>query len=108
MKATITGTMYDEEPLALFKLDHVLQPRQLFKAAADEEAPAPKGPKKKKSKDDSKSGSVDDGDAPEPSPDDDDPADDTASDKAGASVIVGGWVLRVFLALCLGSFVIIS
>lgn len=110
--ATITGTMYDEEPLALFKLDKVLQPRQLFKAAAAEspdEAPAPKGAKKKKS---SKSGAVDDGDdgdAPEPSSDDDEPADDTASDKNGGSaVIVGGWVVRVFLALCVGSFVIIS
>nr|GMC48527.1 fasciclin-like arabinogalactan protein 2 [Ipomoea batatas]GMC70649.1 fasciclin-like arabinogalactan protein 2 [Ipomoea batatas] len=32
--AKITGTMYDEEPLSVFKVDKVLLPRELFKAAS--------------------------------------------------------------------------
>ncbi|CAH9130502.1 unnamed protein product [Cuscuta epithymum] len=106
--ATVTGTMYDEEPLAVFKLDKVLQPRKLFKAV--EEAPAPKAAtKKKKSAGGSKPGAGEDGaDSPGPSSDDDDAADDTASDKNGGSVIVGGWMLRVFLGMYLGYFVISS
>ncbi|EPS69372.1 fasciclin-like arabinogalactan protein 19, partial [Genlisea aurea] len=31
--ATITGTLIDEDPLAVFKIDKVLQPTELFKAA---------------------------------------------------------------------------
>nr|BBA94963.1 fasciclin-like arabinogalactan protein 6 [Cuscuta campestris] len=110
--ATVTGTVYDQEPLAVFKVDKVLQPRKLFKAVA-EEAPAPKGSKgkKKKSADGGKKsgGGEDDAESPGPSSDDDESADDTASDnKNGASAFVGGWIARVLLGVCLASFVIIS
>ncbi|XP_049413410.1 fasciclin-like arabinogalactan protein 2 [Solanum stenotomum] len=80
--ATISGTLYDEEPLSVYKVDKVLLPRELFKGTvAEEPAPAPKGSKKKK-KSSKKGGAddVEDDDAPEPSQDDDeDPADDSAN-----------------------------
>ncbi|GAB2285179.1 Fasciclin-like arabinogalactan protein 1 [Dionaea muscipula] len=40
--ATVTGTLVDQEPLAVYKIDKVLLPRQLFKVAPKStEAPAP-------------------------------------------------------------------
>ncbi|KAJ6723853.1 FASCICLIN-LIKE ARABINOGALACTAN PROTEIN 2 [Salix koriyanagi] len=41
--ATITGTVKDEEPLVVYKINKVLLPRELFKAV--QKAPAPKGAK---------------------------------------------------------------
>ncbi|CAL5342282.1 hypothetical protein CsSME_00026858 [Camellia sinensis var. sinensis] len=38
--AAVTGTLVDEEPLVVYKIDKVLEPSELFKAAAA--APAPK------------------------------------------------------------------
>lgn len=43
--ATITGTVKDEEPLLVYKINKVLLPRELFKAAPEKKAPAPKGEK---------------------------------------------------------------
>jgi hypothetical protein len=43
--ATITGTVKDEEPLVVYKINKVLLPRELFKAAPEKKAPAPKGEK---------------------------------------------------------------
>ncbi|XP_061962308.1 fasciclin-like arabinogalactan protein 2 [Populus nigra] len=43
--ATITGTVKDEEPLVVYKINKVLLPRELFKATPEKKAPAPKGEK---------------------------------------------------------------
>ncbi|KAI3755672.1 hypothetical protein L1987_55478 [Smallanthus sonchifolius] len=83
--ATISGTVVDEEPIAIYTIDKVLQPRELFKGAveAEEPAAAPKGAKKKKKA--TKKGATSEDDAEAPGPDsssdysDDDAADQTAS-----------------------------
>ncbi|PKI76860.1 fasciclin-like arabinogalactan protein 2 [Punica granatum] len=100
--ATITGTVIDQDPLIVFKVDKVLQPRELFKAseAEEAEAPAPKATKKKKK-------STDDSDAEADSPDayspDGEPSDLTEEDKDGAAgLVAGGRLLAgVVLSLCL-------
>ncbi|KAL8195416.1 hypothetical protein R6Q57_025819 [Mikania cordata] len=91
--ATITGTVVDEEPIAIYTIDKVLKPTELFKgeAVADEPAAAPKGAKKKKT---TKKGDTSDGDADAPGSESsedygDDPADQTASGgRLVASVVV--------------------
>ncbi|XP_030454767.2 fasciclin-like arabinogalactan protein 2 [Syzygium oleosum] len=96
--ATITATVIDQDPLIVYKIDKVLQPRELFKAsAADAPAPAPKGSTKKKKKKESEA------DAPEADSPDGDPADQTADSNgvgggglSGVRVVVG-----VVLSLCL-------
>lgn len=40
-RASVTGTLVDEDPLALYTIDEVLEPRELFKPAAKAPAPAP-------------------------------------------------------------------
>ncbi|KAL1817993.1 hypothetical protein ACET3Z_020567 [Daucus carota] len=95
--ATVSGTLVDEEPLAVYKIDKVLLPRELFKAVkeelAPEPAPAPKGAKKKpkaKAKKGETSEDEDAADAPGPDgSEDEDPADDTASDENGSVRIRG-------------------
>ncbi|KAL3510078.1 hypothetical protein ACH5RR_029479 [Cinchona calisaya] len=96
--ATITGTLIDEDPVAVYKIDKVLLPREVFKAAPP--APAPKGSKDAKEKDTSEA------DAPGPGTDDDSvPADQTASDN-GALTINGGWFMPGALSLFLGCLVL--
>ncbi|CAI9783623.1 unnamed protein product [Fraxinus pennsylvanica] len=98
--ATIKGTVIDEDPLAVFKIDKILLPRELFKAAPP--APAPKSPKPAKSK--AKSGSEEDADAPAPGDDDSVPADETTNSNAAAG-IHGGWFIKGIFSLFLGVFV---
>ncbi|KAE8679161.1 Fasciclin-like arabinogalactan protein 1 [Hibiscus syriacus] len=105
----ITGTLLDEQPVAIYTIDKVLMPSELFKAApTPAPAPAPEkaadAPKASKSKSKSKS-------APEPASDSPadtpygDAADQTADDNAGVSfkggrsVAVGLSLLLVFLLL---------
>ncbi|XP_076944261.1 fasciclin-like arabinogalactan protein 2 [Bidens hawaiensis] len=85
--ATISGTVVDSEPIVIYTIDKVLQPRELFKGTvveAEEPAPAPKAAKKKK-KPAAKKGDTSEDDAEAPGPDssddysDDDAADQTAS-----------------------------
>lgn len=92
VSATIKGTLVDEDPLAVYKIDKVLLPRELFKA---EVAPAPKAPKGKKSDDDA------DAEAEGPgSSEDDGPADETASENGSVRISgVGMVLLTVFLGL---------
>ncbi|KAL8474109.1 hypothetical protein ACS0TY_030106 [Phlomoides rotata] len=89
--ATIDGTLVDADPLAVFKIDKVLLPKELFKAAPP--APAPKPSKSKKSK---KSGDDfdDEAETPGPSADDEAAADEETSNN-GVSVVGAG-----FLTLC--------
>ncbi|KGN43405.1 fasciclin-like arabinogalactan protein 2 [Cucumis sativus] len=89
--STVTATLIDSEPLIVYEVDKVLQPKELFKAVPEEEeeAPAPKSsPKKKKTKAPSPKASdgeeSEDADSPIGSDESDgDPADQT-SEKDGA------------------------
>lgn len=94
--ATITGTLIDDEPLGVYKIDKVLLPRELFKAALSPEAPSPKGSKKKGKKDIIAS-------APGPDTDDsEDPADQTANNTGAFRNMMNHLVL--FLPLVLSLF----
>lgn len=96
--ATITGTLIDEDPVAVFKIDKVLLPTELFKESPP--APAPKGSKGAKQKDTA-------ADAPGPASDEDSiPADQTASDN-GALRINGGWFMPLAMSLFLGRMALI-
>ncbi|XWS51739.1 hypothetical protein CRYUN_Cryun11dG0009300 [Craigia yunnanensis] len=109
----ITGTLLDEEPVAIYTIDKVLMPRELFKAAPtpapapapapEEAADAPKG-SKSKSKSKSKSASTPESDSPADSPDDD-PADQTADDNAAMS-FGGGRFAAVGLSFFLVFFLL--
>ncbi|KAG5002105.1 hypothetical protein AAZX31_08G318600 [Glycine max] len=110
--AKITDTLIDEQPLAIFAINKVLQPKELFKgeaeapapapepSAADAPAPAKKGKKKKKAAD----APADDSDAPADSPDD--AADVTADDSNDAvrrnGGRYGGGVVALVLSLVFG------
>lgn len=97
---TISGTLYDEEPLSVYKVDKVLLPRELFKEVAEEPAPAPKGSKKKKKSKKGDEEDVVDDSAPEPSPEDDeDPADDSANLNWATSMKSAGWLVTVVLSI---------
>ncbi|XWS09664.1 hypothetical protein CRYUN_Cryun39dG0008700 [Craigia yunnanensis] len=103
----ITGTLLDEQPVAIYTIDKVLMPRELFKAAPTP-APAPEeaadAPKGSKSKSKSKSAPTLESDSLANAPNDD-PADQTADDNAAVSfrgerfVVVGLSFLLVFLLL---------
>ncbi|KAJ8898583.1 hypothetical protein K2173_001480 [Erythroxylum novogranatense] len=93
--AKIMGTIKDEEPLVLYKIDKVLLPRELFKEAAPA-APAPKSTKRKKATADSPEADA---------PSDEDPADQTADDQNGVGRLDGGRLTMVTVALCLGVMV---
>ncbi|EEF39596.1 fasciclin-like arabinogalactan protein 1 [Ricinus communis] len=99
--AKIIGTLIDEQPLAIYTINKVLLPKELFKAEAPTPAPAP-APEKaadgpKSSKDDTSAPS----DSPADAPSDDDPADQTADDSAGVRFNGGRFVAKV-LSVCLG------
>ncbi|KAI3753495.1 hypothetical protein L2E82_25549 [Cichorium intybus] len=94
--AGITGTVIDEEPVALYKINKVLLPRELFKGAveADEPAAAPKAAKKKKKA--AKKG--DDAEAPGPDSSDDYGGGDAADLTANSG---GRLVASAVSVLCL-------
>jgi hypothetical protein len=92
--ASVTATVKDDDPLAVYAISKFLQPKELYKVAKDlAPAPAPAGPKKKTTK---KKPSA----AASPSDDDDESADspdasnDDAADKdnAVAPSVLAGWV----------------
>lgn len=91
--ASIKATLVDDEPLAVYKIDKVLLPRELFNTDA------PKSKKGSTSEDDEEA------EAPGPS-DDEDAADDTASDE-NSSTSIGGVriVVTALLGLSLGALV---
>ncbi|KAK3022462.1 hypothetical protein RJ639_046337 [Escallonia herrerae] len=85
--AKIVATLIDAEPLAIYKIDKVLLPRELFKPA-----PSPHAPKGEAA-----------AEAPGPASDDEDPADQTASDSNGVVRIGGGRsVVSLVLGFCIG------
>ncbi|KAI4390065.1 hypothetical protein MLD38_002216 [Melastoma candidum] len=85
----ITGTLLDEQPLAIYSTDKVLLPKELFKADASTPAPAPapdtaaESPKASKGKSKSKSAPAT-ADSPADAPDGD-VADQTADSKNSGS-----------------------
>ncbi|KAE8693567.1 Fasciclin-like arabinogalactan protein 2 [Hibiscus syriacus] len=103
----ITGTLLDEQPVAIYTIDKVLMPRELFKAAAPTPAPAPApalapeeaadAPKASKSKSKSAPGPASDSPADSP---DGDPADQAADESAAAS-FKGGRFVAVGLSFML-------
>lgn len=91
MSAKITGTLKDEEPLVVYKIDKVLLPRELFKTV--EAADAPKASKSKHNAADGP-----DSDAPSGS----DPADQAADNDNGVAGLDGRRLVIVLLSLCIG------
>ncbi|KAA8524872.1 hypothetical protein F0562_011295 [Nyssa sinensis] len=100
--ATITGTIVDEDPLAVYKIDKVLLPKELFKAAPA--APAPKAESPKAAK--HKKAPVSDAEAPSPDASDEDAADLTANDNGSISINGGRFFVSVF-GLCLGALALL-
>lgn len=103
--AKITGTVLDQDPLVIYKVDKVLQPKELFKVVKTTEAPAPKKAPKKApkranapSEDDADAPSEDDADAPT----EDDSADATADNNGVSGLMNGGRLVAVGLSLCIG------
>lgn len=86
--ATIKSTIIDQDPVAVFVVDKVLEPRELFKIAADVSAPAPAPvPVAKKHKAAKGTASP-----PAPAGPEEAPADEKASDNA-AGRNGGRWVV---------------
>ncbi|KAH7860943.1 hypothetical protein Vadar_019818 [Vaccinium darrowii] len=99
--AKITGTLIDEQPVAIFSIDKVLLPTELFKGLAPTPAPAPApvadAPKPAKK---GKHSSPVAADAPADSPSDD--AADQTADSNGAVRFNGERFIAVGLSLCMG------
>ncbi|KAL5220297.1 hypothetical protein ABZP36_025010 [Zizania latifolia] len=94
--ASVTATVKDDDPLAVYAISKFLQPKELFKVAEDlAPAPAPESPKKKTKKKPattSAAAAPSDDDSAADSPDDAS-ADDTA-DKAGAAPsVLARWMI---------------
>ncbi|KAG8387127.1 hypothetical protein BUALT_Bualt03G0221000 [Buddleja alternifolia] len=87
--ATIEGTLIDDDPLAVYKIDKVLLPKELFKAAPP--APAPKSSPKSKSKGTHAAGNEDDAESPGPAVDDLAAADEDSSSNDGSRARGGGF-----------------
>ncbi|XP_010557720.1 PREDICTED: fasciclin-like arabinogalactan protein 2 [Tarenaya hassleriana] len=100
--AQVTGTLKDQEPLIVYKIDKVLMPREIFKATV-KEAPSPKPSKhKKKSTADDELADGPGADAPA-----DDSEDQVADDKNGAApemmtLTAGRSFLTAIVGFCLG------
>jgi len=88
--AKLTGTLKDEEPLVVYKVDKVLLPRELFKVAPTTKAEAPKAAKEA-------AAATPAADSPEG----DDVGNQTA-DNNGASGLDGGRLIMLILSFCVG------
>ncbi|KAK4795814.1 hypothetical protein SAY86_028140 [Trapa natans] len=109
----ITGTLLDQQPLAVFSTDKVLLPKELFKAEAAAPAPAPASevaadsPKPSSSSKKKKAPADAVADSPADSPDGN-PADETADGSSSSTKLGGGRVLGLLgvLALWVGPFLV--
>ncbi|KAL6144049.1 PREDICTED: fasciclin-like arabinogalactan protein 2 [Fragaria vesca subsp. vesca] len=99
--AKITGTVLDQDPLVIYKVNKVLQPKELFKVVKTKAAPSPKKAAAP-SEDDADAPSEDDADAPS----EDDSADATADDNGVSGLMKGGNLVVVGLSLCVGVLLI--
>lgn len=93
LTAKVTGTLLDEQPLAIYTIDKVLKPRELFKKEVPPPAPAP-APEKpadapKAHSRRHKGAATPEADSPADSPSDEDAADQTADDNGAARL--DGW-----------------
>ncbi|KAK6947081.1 FAS1 domain [Dillenia turbinata] len=100
--AKITGTLIDEQPLVIYRVDKVLLPEELFKAEAPTSArpPAPveaAAPPKK-----SESGNGNYASPPQPESPDSQPSDQVADQNSGAGFNGGRFVAPVVLSLWIG------
>lgn len=93
--AKITGTLVDEEPLGIYKIDKVLLPRELFKAAPPAPAPAPEAESPKAEKD------VPASSTPESNAPDGEPEDQKADDSGSSELGGAGGLISVLLSLSL-------
>ncbi|KAJ9687027.1 hypothetical protein PVL29_015761 [Vitis rotundifolia] len=104
--ARVTGTVLDQEPVVLYKVNKVLLPRELFKGTVeDDEAESPKASSPKSSK----SKKADTADSPDAdSPESDDSEDSTADqdDENGSGRFDGGRWASVLLTVFAGAFVL--
>ncbi|XP_059662392.1 fasciclin-like arabinogalactan protein 1 [Cornus florida] len=104
--AKITGTIIDEQPLAIFSIDKVLMPTELFKAAPTP-APAPAPEAAADAPKPSKKAPVQASDSPADSPADspeEDPADQTADENGAVRFTYGRFAtasLSLWLAFLL-------
>ncbi|KAF3796314.1 Fasciclin-like arabinogalactan protein 2 [Nymphaea thermarum] len=81
--ASITGTLYDQDPVVIFTIDKVLEPKELFKGAPSP-APAADSPAPSSSADAHSS-------SPSPDSPDSAPSDsDTADSSDGVKLVAGG------------------
>ncbi|KAG6504431.1 fasciclin-like arabinogalactan protein 1 [Zingiber officinale] len=88
--ATITATLIDKDPLAVYAIDEVLRPAEIFKPTeAPAPAPAPEAPKKKKKTPrTAKSKKALPPAGPQEQPADQTAADQSAASRNGLSVVV--------------------
>ncbi|KAH6778615.1 FASCICLIN-like arabinogalactan 2 [Perilla frutescens var. frutescens] len=99
--AKIVGTLVDDQPLAIYQVDKVLKPLELFKGAlppAPAPAPAADSPKPSKKKHKSPPAPAAPSDSPADAPDGD-VADQTAADKDSAGRFHGGRFAAIVLTL---------
>lgn len=87
MTAKITGTVLDQEPLVIYKINKVLLPKELYKV------PEAKAPKASKNNDDEE-------EADAPSQEESD--DQTADENGAGGLMNGGKLIMVVLSLCMG------
>ncbi|KDP39270.1 hypothetical protein JCGZ_01027 [Jatropha curcas] len=99
--AKIVGTLIDEQPLAIYTINKVLLPKELFKAEAPTPAPAPAPEEAADAPKSSKDLTSAPSDSPADAPADDDAADDTADGNSGVR-FNGGRLVAMTLSLCLG------
>ncbi|XP_027342390.1 fasciclin-like arabinogalactan protein 1 [Abrus precatorius] len=106
--AKITDTLIDEQPLAIFAINKVLLPKELFKAEAPAPAPAPEpaaadapSPAKKKTKKKAADAPAADASSDAPADSPDGAADDTADDSNGAVKPNGARYVNFIVALAL-------
>ncbi|KAM0893061.1 hypothetical protein ACQ4PT_025326 [Festuca glaucescens] len=93
--ASVTATVKDDDPLAVYAISKFLQPKELYKVAKDlAPAPAPAGPKKKTTKKKPSAASSPSDDDDDESADSPEASDDDAADKDNAAVpsVLAGWV----------------
>lgn len=104
----IVGTLLDEQPLAIYTVNKVLLPKELFKPAPtpapapapEDSADAPSPPKKGKKGKAAPSPDDAESDSPADAPDGD-TADSTADENAGAQILIARY-LGLMLSLCVG------
>lgn len=98
--ATIGKTLVDQDPVAIYTVDKVLEPKELFKAApADAEAPAPEAEAPEAPKKGKKKGKKGIASPPVPEGPDAAPADEKAADENATAVLGNGRWAAVAAAL---------